>query len=212
MNKDNQASVLQKAIGQLPAFRAEDRIWEKIEAELDKDTAEKGRPFLADAIRELPKYKVAETSWEKLEERILDKEENKRKKPIAYTLSVAAFFLLLFGLLLLMEKKQRNGQSISQLAYSTETFDAFKVDEGTKDLERSLNEMLASHCQMEPETCRSPQFTELKKELADLDATLNELNKKYESSNNDPEIYKYLLRARKKQTEISKKLLHYFNN
>jgi hypothetical protein len=211
MKQDKQASALKKAISQLPVYQAEDRIWKKIEEELERDTEEKGRAFLKASIRQLPDYKMPESAWSELEERMLIKDPSSRKKYIRYVTGIAAGFLLLFGLLLLLEKKHGNNQSAGLLAYTTETGMTFSAEDGTKDLESSLNSMLEGHCQLEPEACKSPQFTELKNERADLDATIRELSKKYDASGNDPEIYKYLIRARKEQTEISMKLLHYFN-
>lgn len=211
MSEEKQNASLRKAIDKLPSFAADDRVWERIEEELSRAEEEAGRPVLKNALRSLPVFAAPVSRWEEIERKISEPSDRKIKKNILFFLRMAAFFLLLFGLLFFMDNIWRT-RPLTQLAFSTETMGNYRLDKDNSDLEMSMKAVLAGHCRNEPEVCTDPRFTELKNELSDLDESLEDLNKRYRESDKDPEIFKYLLRAQKEKMEISKKLLHYFNN
>ena len=204
--------ILQSAIQQLPIYRAEQGIWCKIEEELEKAVAEKKRENLANAVYAMPVSKAPASIWENVEAELGEKLYVTHKSKIKFYLQIVASIALVIGLGVLMNNYFTHDFGKESLAFSKETVIDNSMDTHSQSLEGELSDLIQQQCQNQPVVCENPQVTELRGELAELGKSLEEVKELYADSNNDPETYKYILRIEKEKTEISKKLLQYFNS
>lgn len=199
--------ILEKAFEQLPEFKADARIWDKIEEELNKEEYEKNSDTLKQSIRQLILFKADESIWHTIEKELDSKSYAAGK---FYFLKIAASVILVLGsgvLITKMVTAEKEG-----ITFSQETIPDNEIDIYSSELEKEMNDLIRQQCRIQPDICKNPVFTELNEELSGLTESLSRIKTLARNSDNDAEIYKYILRIQKERAEISKKLLHFFNS
>lgn len=201
--------ILEKAFEQLPAFKADARIWDKIEQQLDKEGCEKNPETLTHALSQMISFRADENIWNKIEKE-LDSESNTATK--FYFLKIAASVIIISGVSIGVSRMFTKNTPPEQITFSQEKIPDNESDVYSAELEKELTDLIRQQCLIQPDICKNPVFTELNEELSGLTKSLDEIKMFSKNSDNDPEIYKYILRIQKERAEISKKLLHFFNS
>ncbi len=206
--EDKNKNILNKAIELLPQFRADARIWEKIEEQLESEISERKIEVLKKAIDQLPSFKADNKTWDEIE-----KELDNKFKPANnfYFLKIAASLIVVIGMSILINNIFIKNSQKEFISFSQETVSDNKTDIASLELEKELDNFIQKQCQVQPDVCKRPEVADLTAQLSDLSKSLDELKIMMENSADDPETYKYMLRIQKERAGISKKLLQYFN-
>ncbi len=200
--------ILHQAIQQLPSWEAADRIWDKINEELDYEAEETQRGNLQHAIGLLSVSEAPAAAWENIEKQLEEISIKKNKRAPSYYFRIAASVMLIVALSILAKNIFFHTISGEKIEYSEEI--AFETtNEKTEESDIKLSKWIKEQCQLQPGMCTKEEFTELNTELVDLDKCLDKMKN---ANINDPEIYKYTLKIQKERTKILKKIFQFFNN
>lgn len=201
--------ILDKALEQLPQFKADDRIWDKVVEQLDNEEGEQNPEILKRSINQLPSFRAGENIWNNIEKELDGKSSAANK---FYFLKIAASLILLIGIGILINNMFTSNTQKDNITFSQEAVSDNTTDLSSTALEMELNDLIKQQCRIQPDICMNPVFNELKEELSGLTRSLEQVKTLSKNSANDPETYKYILRIQKEKAAISKKLLQFFNS
>lgn len=202
-------------LDKLPELSPAPDLWDRIEQELESDSTEKNRHNLTRAISELPYHLPPQKTWRTIESS-LPAEKGKIVnlagwlKPLSIAASLAIVIAAAFLIRNYVVEPKQNTEI--ELAYSTEVVleESYVIPETKFDEE--LNDLIKIQCNAQPDICTNPEFVALSGELIELTQSIDQLTAAFNNSNEDPETYKYILRAQKEKAEISKKLIQRLNS
>lgn len=224
MAKKN-ADILQKKISQLPERKANDSIWNDIEAKLQieglqrfiEDMEDKVAPeFIWDRLdASLANSSVLRKAIDELPDRTtlsdfskgIVKSESFVVKNRSWLYSIAASFILLTVTWIFFNKMTRE----EKISFSEELVE---VSPSINDFQLHVSEndevllFIESSCDAIAIKCESEEFQDLFMLYQELDKTYESL--KFEAAENGREILliTYLLEVEKEKTEIGKQLIH----
>ncbi|MBN2520902.1 MAG: hypothetical protein JXB17_10385 [Bacteroidales bacterium] len=200
--KEQKKYNLKKAIDQLPAYKAPDKIWGNIAKRMDNMNAPLQR-----AIQDLPVFKVPEKIWNTIEEG-LEKEGGKKvflfQKQV---IRIAASIIVLLAIGYLV--KYFIVPPDKDLIYSVEIVEDDTGIDFMPTVDTGSSDIILSNCKKNPEVCESPLFIELENQLKELKAEQEKLQKILKG-NPDPQLIKFLYRMENDRVEIEKKIIKMF--
>lgn len=198
---------LQKAIEKLPKQKLDEDIWFAIEKDLDKYNS---NISLSNAISNLPYEKLENDLWEGIERKVYHKRWLEFFNPLSHNpYKVAATVILVIGLSIVFNKVFTK-KAIEKVIYSEEWIEEKPLyNFENVDAHIEIADNISDYCKRLPETCEQEVFTDLNKQLEQLQQEKQRLKETIEKTRNQS-LAKYLNRLENKELEIEKKILNLF--
>jgi hypothetical protein len=168
----------------LPEYEPSDKIWQNIEAKLNKETFKK-------ALKELPEYEPKDELWTGISGKL-------NKPKIRYIKwAAAASIVLAFGLYFSLKN---NGVTYTKQALNPDLV----LTE--KDNSQYGYEEIKKICKEDKIVCEKPEFKALETELEDLNTASNDLKDAIGKYNTEPELIAQLAEIENQKSEIISKM------
>ncbi len=171
---NNFTQQLKDQVKEIPLLNHDPKLWDKINSQLDFEDQ------LDLKIKELPLYNPHSKLWNEIEKG-LDKTQKLKSRRILYISSIAASFLLLLGLYVMLRFSSVGSITITTEYESNCTL--FLETEQDIKLQSKIEEL----CLYASTVCSSEEFIEIKNQLLELNDAINEVNtilEKYGESEN----------------------------
>jgi len=227
--KEKNRDILEKAIGQLPDFKAGKRVqWGCIEAELERQQTMENKiksslpefrapetlwakidarmkaqhPVLSQAIEELPYYKAPADSWRRVQNELETSVKKVRSINIRIVTRVAAAVLLIVTIGLgIVEWKSRESDEKMILEFMST-----KDSEFNSDMNLGINSIYnPALCKSNPQICETELFKSLEKQRTEIESEIKKMEPMIKDG--DPQLMKYYHRLVNEQVEIEKRMV-----
>ncbi|TGE07625.1 hypothetical protein [Hymenobacter fodinae] len=211
---------LHKAIANLPSHEPDEHTWTQIEQQLNLTT------LLGQAPPELPEHEPDELVWDGIMAR-LDQPEPAAVPPAAAPVvrrmwpsqvlrvgAIAASWLLV--LLAWHYWPSATPQRIvaqERISYTVETVPTAATTEEPLPLPNDAAQehegmaFINAQCSKVPVGCQSPEFQNLKQQMAELDAEEKRLQREVQRFGNNPELIRYQTRVTTMKATVTKELI-----
>jgi hypothetical protein len=230
--KEQGKRTLRRAIEQMPAYWAPDRVWSEIEQvlEAEEGTGEADPAFveshcelvqanrraavqqneavLRRAVRELPRYQPQEAVFGQIVGSAGDTGSHRWK--LRYWAAGIAASVALLVTLTWLSRPVGESERI-EVSYSEETiYTPEGMDSATPSNERTeLLRFIEANCRPAALPCETPEFKGLLAQYRELQAAKTELESQIQAHREQPQLVHYLVRVEKQQTEVGKRLIQY---
>jgi hypothetical protein len=188
---------------ELPAFKAPDTIWNKVENELDSLPLRK-------AIEELPSFSAPDDIWPGIEEKAKQIKLTGLRKNISILFKVAAVFLAIIGISLLFRAYLYNLQIKGKISYSQEIIENSSLKDITQNPDALADEHMKVLCINNPVVCSTPQFDELRRQIDEISLELENMKSILEKGN-DPQIQRYYYQLENEKAQVEQKIIKMIN-
>lgn len=201
--KSINSDVLKRGLSQLPEYSPPPRLWQSIGSELDDQQS--GVDLLRNGVRELPVHPAPDGLWLRIEAELPPAKGRVRRlfdwrliasSAAAVAIVAAAMFWL-----------QPTADS-EQLTYHEEVVDdalfAHTMDE-EPDAEAAIEAVLAQ-CFRQTFICESEEVVQLRTELTELSAVVNELRTAIGSFGDNPDLMLKLAKFERQRSKIVREI------
>ncbi|MEL6560287.1 MAG: hypothetical protein AAFQ94_19010 [Bacteroidota bacterium] len=198
---------LKRAIEGLKSYEAPD-VWSAINEKLVADT-EEGKEHLASAVDGM-KDMPAPDVWAEISDKLDDSHKSDNSSNRKTLWAVAASISLLIAAVWVFQQSNTEVDLITSSDYTTEEVEVFEVDfsgRGFKSTNDGVLGYVDKNCKLMMTKCEDPKFKGLYDTYLELGRAKEELKEKLAETSNKEQLYKYLIRLEKDQTEIGKNLL-----
>ena len=211
---------LDEALANLPQHEPDAAAWNKIEAFLDFEDR------LQQIVPELPEHEPSDFLWSRIEENLPAQTGQELPLPIAetaqkqtkvfslyrYAAAIAAsVVLLLVGVYFFRNPELKNKAASVHIAYSEEVLTvpepAIPAIADFLEAEHEGLAFIEQHCTQLPETCQTPEFKELKTQLAELEKENEQLKRDLALYGEDPMLVQSQIKVENLKAQVTKELI-----
>ncbi|RMF28272.1 MAG: hypothetical protein D6765_06235 [Bacteroidetes bacterium] len=198
--KEKNRQTLKDALRRLPGYEPGERVWARIEGELERESREAP---LRQALQELPEYEPPERVWDSIQRR-LDEGPRRRWLSGARLRVAAAVALLILGVWALLPYLP--SQNTPELHYATETVDPALLQLDWEEDQEAF-EAWKALCREKLATCRQPEVLELQNELQELEEARRALRQALGQYGTDLQLIAQMRHIELQRTEVLKEII-----
>ena len=203
--KEQNKNKLDRAIKQLPSYKAPAKFWKGIEWGLDQMQSEE---VLQQSIEELPKYEAPDQVWDNIDQQLQQIPEQNEVKLSWFSLATrAAAAAAVIGLAFIgMQWLVSVEKETIAYSYSVETVDEQLLNADWDEDEMAF-EMITEFCKTQQVICEEPLFRSLQDELEELNTAKADLLLAMEHYGKDAEMVAQITRLEHERSDILKQML-----